>query len=130
MGKKELSVTDKAYISKNPLSQALRVHATDWLYCSGQVGIDPKTGKLTEGGIEAETVQILDNLKAVLEAGGSSMANVVKTTVFLTDLGDAPVMNRVYKTYFPEPRPTRACVQVAGLGSGAKIEIECLAFVD
>lgn len=130
MGKKELSVTDKAYISKNPLSQALRVHATDWLYCSGQVGIDPMTGKLKEGGIEAETVQILDNLKAVLEAGGSSMANVVKTTVFLTDLADAPVMNRVYKTYFPEPRPTRACVQAAGLGSGAKIEIECVAFVD
>lgn len=129
MAKKELVVTDKAYISKNPLSQALRVQATNWLFCSGQLGIDPKTGKLAEG-VEAQTVQALGNLKAVLEAGGSSLDKVVKTTVFLADLADGPVVNEVYRRYFPNLPPTRSAVQVAGLARGARIEIECLAFVD
>jgi len=129
MAKKELVVTDKAYISKNPLSQALRVQATNWLFCSGQLGIDPKTGKLAEG-VEAQTVQALENLKAVLEAGGSSLDKVVKTTVFLADLADGPVVNAVYRRYFPDLPPTRSAVQVAGLARGARIEIECLAFVD
>ena len=129
MGKKELVVTDKAYISKNPLSQALRVHATNWLYCSGQLGIDPETGRLAEG-VEAQTVQALENLKAVLEAGGSSLDKVVKTTVFLEDLADGPVVNAVYRRYFPDLPPTRSAVQVAGLAREARVEIECLAFVD
>ena len=129
MGKKELVVTDKAYISKNPLSQALRVEATRWLFCSGQLGIDPNTGKMAEG-VEAQTTQVLEGLKAVLEAGGSSLDKVVKTTVFLADLADGPVVNAVYKRYFPEPPPTRSAVQVAGLGSGAKVEIECIAYVE
>ncbi|UCC77576.1 MAG: RidA family protein [Anaerolineales bacterium] len=126
---KKLVVTDKAYISKNPLSQALKVEATAWLYCSGQLGIDPETGQLREGA-ESQTVQILENLKAVLEAGGSSLAQVVKTTVFLTDLADGPVVNAVYRDYFPDLPPTRSAVQVAGLARGARVEIECVAAID
>jgi 2-iminobutanoate/2-iminopropanoate deaminase len=129
MQTKELVVTDKAYISKNPLSQALRVRATAWLFCSGQLGIDPKTGELKEGA-EAQTVQTLENLKAVLEAGGSSLAKVVKTTVFLADLADGPVVNAVYSRYFPDLPPTRSAVQVAGLARGARVEIECIATID
>jgi 2-iminobutanoate/2-iminopropanoate deaminase len=126
---KKLVVTDKAYISKNPLSQALKVEATAWLYCSGQLCIDPETGQLREGA-ESQTVQILENLKAVLEAGGSSLAQVVKTTVFLTDLADGPVVNAVYRDYFPDLPPTRSAVQVAGLARGARVEIECVAAID
>jgi 2-iminobutanoate/2-iminopropanoate deaminase len=126
---KKLVVTDKAYISKNPLSQALKVEATAWLYCSGQLGIDPETGQLREGA-ESQTVQILENLKAVLEAGGSSLAQVVKTTVFLTDLADGAVVNAVYRDYFPDLPPTRSAVQVAGLARGARVEIECVAAID
>jgi 2-iminobutanoate/2-iminopropanoate deaminase len=129
MAKKELIVTDKAYISKNPLSQGLRVESRAWLYCSGQLGIDPQTGQLKKG-VEAQTVQVLENLKAVLEAGGSSLANVIKTTVFLADLADGPVVNAVYGSYFPDPPPTRSAVQVAGLARGAKVEIECVAVID
>jgi 2-iminobutanoate/2-iminopropanoate deaminase len=129
MAKKELVVTDKAYISKNPLSQALRVETTSWLFCSGQLGINPETGQLVEGA-EAQTVQVMENLKAVLEAGGSSLANVVKTTVFLSDLADGPVVNAVYRSYFDDLPPTRSAVQVAGLARGAKVEIECVAIVD
>jgi len=127
--KKELVVTNEAYISKNPLSQALRVRAASWLFCSGQLGIDPRTGKLAEG-IQAQTVQVLENLKAVLKAGGSSLDKVVKTTVFLIDLAEGPVVNEIYRGYFPHLPPTRSAVQVAGLGQGARIEIECLALVD
>ena len=126
MQTKELVVTPKAYISKNPLSQALKVQATEWLFCSGQLGIEPQTGKLQEG-VEAQTVQALENLKAVLEEGGSSLAMVVKTTVFLADLADGPIVNAVYKRYFPDPPPTRSAVQVAGLARGARVEIECVA---
>jgi 2-iminobutanoate/2-iminopropanoate deaminase len=129
MGKMELVQTERAYVSKNPLSQALRVETNAWLFCSGQLGIDPKTGKLA-GGAEAQTVQSLENLKTVLEAGGSSLKKVVKTTVFLSDLADAPVVNAVYKRYFPDLPPARSAVMVAGLAGGAKVEIECVAIAD
>jgi 2-iminobutanoate/2-iminopropanoate deaminase len=129
MQTKELVVTPKAYISKNPLSQALKVTATAWLFCSGQLGIDPQTGQLREGA-KAQTAQALENLKAVLETGGSSLAKVVKTTVFLADLADGPAVNEVYKGYFPDPPPTRSAVQVAGLARGALVEIECVAITD
>ena len=107
--KKELVVTDKAYISNVPLSQALRGQATPWLFCSGQLGIDPKTGKLVEG-VEAQTAQILKNLKGLLEAGGSSLDKVVKVTVFYTDLADGHVVNAVYQRYFPDVQPARSGV--------------------
>ena len=129
MQMKELVVTDKAYISKNPLSQALKVKAKSWLFCSGQLGIDPETGELREGA-EAQTVQVLENLKAVLEAGGSSLDRVVKATVFLADLDGGPVVNAVYRRYFPELPPTRSAVQIAGLGRGALLEIELIAVAD
>jgi 2-iminobutanoate/2-iminopropanoate deaminase len=126
MQAKELVVTPKAYVSKNPLSQALKVRATEWLFCSGQLGIDPQTGELKEG-VEAQTVQVMENLKAVLEEGGASLATVVKTTVFLADLADGPIVNTVYKRYFSELPPTRSAVQIAGLARGARVEIECIA---
>jgi 2-iminobutanoate/2-iminopropanoate deaminase len=129
MQTKELVVTPKAYISKNPLSQALRVKASGWLFCSGQLGIEPQTGQLQQGA-KAQTMQALENLKAVLEAGGSSLAMVVKTTVFLADLADGPIVNEVYQEYFPDPPPTRSAVQVAGLARGALVEIECLAITE
>jgi len=127
MQTKELVVTSKAYVSKNPLSQALKVRATEWLFCSGQLGIDPQTGQLREGA-EAQTIQVLENLKAVLEAGDASLDTVVKTTVFLADLADGPVVNAVYKRYFPDVPPTRSAVQISGLARGARVEIECVAF--
>ena len=129
MTRKELVVTPKANISTNPLSQALKVQASTWLYCSGQLGIDPETGELQEGA-EAQTVQVLENLKAVLEEGGSSLDKVVKTTVFLTDLADGPVVNEVYARYFDDPRPTRSAVEISKLARGALVEIECVAIVD
>jgi 2-iminobutanoate/2-iminopropanoate deaminase len=126
MAIKDLVVTEEAYISTNPLSQALRVEAATWLFCSGQLGIDPQTGELKPG-IEAQTAQALDNLAAVLEAGGAALEDVVKTTVFMTDLADGPVINEVYRRYFPQPFPTRSAVQVADLARGARVEIECIA---
>ena len=125
----KLAVTDKAYISQKPLSQALKVEAKAWLYCSGQLGIDPETGQLRERA-ESQTLQILENLEAVLEAGGSSLALVVKTTVFLADLADGPVVNAVYRDCFPNLPPTRSAVQVSGLARGARVEIECVAAID
>ena len=126
MTKKELVVTPKANISTNPLSQALKVQASTWLYCSGQLGIDPKTGELQEGA-EAQTVQVLENLKAVLEEGGSSLDKVVKTTVFLTNLADGPVVNEVYARYYTDEQPARAAFAVRELPLGAMIEIETIA---
>jgi 2-iminobutanoate/2-iminopropanoate deaminase len=126
---KELVETPKANISTNPLAQALKVQAKTWLYCSGQLGIHPKTGELADGA-EAQTVQVLENLKAVLEEGGSSLDKVVKTTVFLTDLADGPVVNEVYARYFSDPRPTRSALEISKLARGALVEIECVAIVD
>lgn len=127
---KKVIVTDRAYISKNPLSQALKVKPGEFLFCSGQLPINPETGTVVEGGTAAQTKQVLDNLKAVLEAGGSSLEQVVKTTVFLTDIRDAPEMNKVYHTYFAQDPPTRSCVEVAALARPeARIEIECMAVI-
>ena len=127
---KKVILTDRAYISKNPLSQALKVKPGEFLFCSGQLPINPETGAVVEGGIAAQTKQVLDNLKGVLEAGGSWLDQVVKTTIFLTDIRDGPEMNKVYRTYFPKDPPTRSCVEVAALGRPeARIEIECMAVI-
>jgi 2-iminobutanoate/2-iminopropanoate deaminase len=127
---RKVIVTDRAYISRNPLSQALKVKPGELLFCSGQLPIDPETETVVEGGIAAQTKQVLDNLKAVLEAGGSSLEQVVKTTVFLTDIRDAPEMNKVYRTYFAQHPPTRSCVEVAALARReARIEIEIMAVI-
>lgn len=104
-----------------PYSQAIRVGNT--LYCAGQIGLDPATGQLVEGGIEAETRRALDNQKAVLEAAGFTMGDVVQAQVFLADLNDYSAMNEVYATYFTESPPARAAVQVARLPRDARVEI-------
>ena len=110
-----------------PYSQAVR--AGDLLFASGQIGLDPATGELVPGGVEAEARRVLDNLAAVLEAGGASLGQVVRTTIFLTDLADFAVVNRVYGERFDAEPPARATVQVAALPRGACVEIDCIAHV-
>ncbi len=112
--------------SIGPFSQAIA--AGGFIFCSGQIGLDPATGKLVPGGIEEETRRCLRNLAAVLEAGGSSLEDVVKVTVMLADMADFAAMNKVYATFFKAPAPARATFQAAGLAMGAKVEIECVAF--
>jgi 2-iminobutanoate/2-iminopropanoate deaminase len=108
-----------------PYSQA--IIAGDFVFCAGQVAIDPAQGKLIEGDIAMQTRQVLTNLSAVLEAAGTSLAQVVKTTVFLQNIGDFGAMNAIYAEFFPSDPPARATVQVAALPLGAKIEIEAVA---
>ena len=100
--------------------------AGDTLYCSGQLGLVPDTGKLAEG-VEAQARQALDNLGAVLRAAGMDYADVVKTTVFLADINDFAEMNKVYGEFFTQPYPARSAVQVAKLPKDAPLEIECIA---
>lgn len=113
--------TDTAPEAIGPYSQAIQVGNT--LYCSGQIGIDPATDSLVTGGVGAETRQVLENLRAVLEAAGFSMEDVVQTQVFLADLDDYAAMNEVYGTYFNAAPPARAAVQAAGIPAGARVEI-------
>ena len=110
-----------------PYSQAIRVG--DFLFTSGQVGMSPDTGQLVGGGIEAETHQTLTNLGAVLKAGGASWADVAKTTIFLTDLADFNIVNRIYGEVATSPAPARSTVQVTALPRGARVEIEAVAFL-
>lgn len=117
--------SDGAPAAIGPYSQAVR--SGGFLFCSGQIPLDPETGKMVEGGIEPQTERVLENLSAVLAAGGSSPGKVVKTTVYLIDLGDFPAMNRVYGKYFPVDPPARATVQVAKLPVGALVEIDAVA---
>jgi reactive intermediate/imine deaminase len=110
-----------------PYSQAVE-HA-GLLFLSGQIPLDPATGRLVPGDIEAQTRRVLANLRAVLEAGGASLAHVVRTSIYLIDLADFPRVNAVYAEHFTdEPRPARSTVQVAALPLGAAIEIDAIAF--
>jgi 2-iminobutanoate/2-iminopropanoate deaminase len=126
-GKKIVS-TEKAPKAIGPYSQAIRTE--NLLFTAGQVGLDPSTMELVEGGIEAQTRQVLINLKNVLETADSGLKFVVKTTVFLQDMSDFAKMNAVYAEFFPENPPARSTVQVAGLPKGALIEIECIALIN
>ncbi len=110
-----------------PYSQAVIMDG--WLYCSGQVALDPATGEMETGGIEAEARRAFENLGAVLKEAGSSFSQVVKVCVFLKDLGDFDVVNRVYAEYFQAPYPARACVEVARLPKDALVELDCVARV-
>jgi len=110
-----------------PYSVAIQSGGT--VYLSGQVHLDPGSGKLVEGDIGRQTRQCLENLKSVLTAAGLSFEDVVKTTVFLTDMADFPAMNEVYATYMVEPFPARSTIQVAGLPLGARVEIEAIAHI-
>lgn len=108
-----------------PYSQA--VEAGGWLFCSGQIPVDPESQTLVAGDVGAATAQVLRNLTAVLAAAGLGLGDVVKTTVYLQDLGDFAAMNEVYAEHFGAPRPARACVEVARLPKGALVEIEAIA---
>lgn len=124
---KETIHTDAAPKAIGPYSQAIR--AGDFIYTAGQGGIDPQTGELVLGGIEAETRQVLLNIQNILEAGGSSMEKVVKTTVYLRDINDFAAMNAVYATFFPANPPARTTVQAAALPRGIAVEIDAIAMV-
>ena len=124
--KKEVISTDKAPAAVGPYSQAIRA-AGDLLFLSGQVPLDPATGKLVEGGIEEQAARACKNLAAVLESQGLSLDNVVKTTVFITDISNFPKVNEVYKQYFKAPCPARSCVEVRALPLGVQVEIEAIA---
>jgi 2-iminobutanoate/2-iminopropanoate deaminase len=126
-GKKIVS-TEKAPKAIGPYSQAIRTE--NLLFTAGQVGLDPMSMELVEGGIEAQTRQVLTNLKHVLETGDSGLKFVVKTTVFLQDMNDFTKMNAIYAEFFPENPPARSTVQVAGLPKGALVEIECVALLN
>jgi 2-iminobutanoate/2-iminopropanoate deaminase len=119
--------TDKAPKAIGPYSQG--IIANGFVFCSGQIPIDPATGELNTGSIEDQSRQVLKNLGAVLEAAGSSFDEVVKCTVFLQDMNDFAKMNAVYAEFFKAPSPARAAVQVARLPRDVKIEIEAIALV-
>jgi 2-iminobutanoate/2-iminopropanoate deaminase len=127
LSKKELITADRAPKAIGPYSAAIRV--SPMVFTAGQVGIDRATGELVPGGVEAETRQVLLNLQNVLESAGSSLSLVVKTTVFLRDMGDFARMNAIYAEFFTEQPPARSTVQVAGLPKGAAVEIEATAIV-
>jgi reactive intermediate/imine deaminase len=110
-----------------PYSQAVR--AGDTVYLSGQIPFDPKTMQLVSGDIEAEIRQVFENLKAVAEAAGGSLANAVKVNVFLTDLGNFAKVNEIMATYCTQPYPARAAIGVAQLPRGARVEIECVLYL-
>jgi 2-iminobutanoate/2-iminopropanoate deaminase len=124
---KEPVASDQAPKAIGPYSPAIK--AGNLVFISGQLGIDPPTGELVIGGVEAETRQVLTNMTRLLEAAGSSIANVVKTTVFLRDMADFAQMNAVYAEFFDEKPPARSTFQVAGLPKAAAVEIEAIALV-
>ena len=119
--------TDQAPAAIGPYSQAMV--SDGWVYCSGQIPIDPATGELIDGGVAEQTHQVLKNLAQVLLAAGSSMDAVVKTTVFLSDMNTFADMNGVYAEHFGDHRPARAAVQAAALPKFVDVEIECVARV-
>jgi 2-iminobutanoate/2-iminopropanoate deaminase len=122
---KKVISTTKAPAAIGPYSQAIRVG--NLVYTSGQIPIDPATGNFVEGGIKEQTRQSLTNIKAILEEAGLSMADVVKTTVFMADMNDFADMNSVYAEFFAEPYPARSAVAVKTLPKGALVEIEVVA---
>ena len=123
-GKKIVS-TAKAPKAIGPYSQAVQINGM--IYTAGQIGLDPAAMEIVSGGIEAQTLQVLTNLKHVLEASGTDLAHVVKTTVFLADMADFAAMNTIYAQFFPENPPARSTVAVAALPKGGLVEIEVVA---
>jgi 2-iminobutanoate/2-iminopropanoate deaminase len=119
--------TEEAPAAVGPYSQAIRVG--EFVFTAGQVALDPVTGEIVSQDITEQTEQVIRNLKAVLAAAGSNLDRVVKTTVFLWDMGDFAAMNAVYARHFSEPFPSRSTVEVAALPKGGLVEIECIALV-
>lgn len=108
-----------------PYSQA--IEADGWVWCAGQIGLDPQSGELVRGGAAAEAERALRSLEAVLDGAGASLGDVVKTTVFLADMADFAAVNEVYARFFPDPPPARSTFAVAALPRGARVEIEAVA---
>ena len=121
----EAVLTTQAPQPIGPYSQAIR--SGDMLFCSGQVALDPATGAMKNESIEAEVTQVMQNLSAVLSAAGLAFTNVVKTTIFLTDLNDFAAVNALYESLLAGARPARSTVEVSKLPKGARVEIECIA---
>ncbi|HEY6171355.1 MAG TPA: RidA family protein [Candidatus Kapabacteria bacterium] len=124
---KSIILTTDAPAPIGPYSQAIR--SGNMLFCSGQVALDPKTGEMKNASIEEETRQSLVNLSAVVSAGGAMLGDVVKTTIFLTDLGNFATVNAIYDEFFGSSKPARSTVQVSALPKGANVEIECIAII-
>jgi len=117
--------TEKAPAAIGPYSQAIEVNG--FVFASGQIPLDPETGNVVEGGIKEQTRQALENASNVMQAAGLSLADVVKTTVFMADMADFAAMNEVYSTFFNEPYPARSAVAVKALPKGVLVEVECIA---
>ena len=125
MSRLEIVDTDCAPRAIGPYSQAVVVDG--WVFCSGQIALDPTDGEVVGDEASLQTDRVMKNLAAVLQAGGASLATVVKTTVFLVDMADFAAMNEVYGRHFGDHRPARATVAVAGLPRGVRVEVECVA---
>jgi len=120
--------TNAAPAAIGPYSQAMQ--AGNLLFCSGQLGLDPATGQMVEGGVEAETRQALHNLKAILRAAGCTTTDIIKTTVYLIDMADFTAVNTIYADMLAPAKPARACIAVAALPKGARVEIEAIAQIE
>jgi 2-iminobutanoate/2-iminopropanoate deaminase len=123
--KPEVIVSEKAPKAVGAYAQAVK--AQGFVFLSGQIPLDPATGELVQGDIATQTRRVLDNLKAVLEGAGTNLSNVVKATIYLIDMNDFAVVNQTYAEYFPDAKPARATVAVAGLPRGSKVEIDMIA---
>lgn len=121
----EVISTTKAPAAIGPYSQAIKIN--NFLFASGQLGIDPSTGNFVPGGIKEQSIQVFKNILSILEESGLTLKNVVKTTVFLADMADFAVMNEVYSSYFEEPYPARSAVAVKTLPKNGLVEIEIIA---
>lgn len=125
MSRSEVVHTDRAPRAIGPYSQAIAVDG--WLFCSGQIALDPATGEVVPGDVSVQTERVMTNLAAVLAAAGASLDSVVKTTVFLASMADFAAMNEVYGRHLGAHRPARSTVAAAGLPRGVAVEIECIA---
>ncbi|HEV2994899.1 MAG TPA: RidA family protein [Chthoniobacterales bacterium] len=125
---KKIISTNEAPAAVGPYSQAVRIGST--VYCAGQIPLDPKSGQIVSKDISEQTRRVLDNISAILKAEGLLFENIVKTTIFLTDLADFQTVNEIYASYFKQAPPARSTVQVAALPKGARIEIEAIAVAE
>ncbi len=124
---KEIIYTEKAPRPIGPYSQGVKVGS--WLFISGQIPIDPVTGQLVEGSFRDKVVRVLENIKAIVEATGGSLENVVKVTVYLRDISKFPEFNEIYAQYFREKPPARVVVEVSNLPKGVDLEVEAIAYI-
>jgi len=126
---REIINTSKAPGAIGPYSQAVKIPAGKMIFTAGQIAFDPVTGQLLDGDIKIQTRRVLENVKAILEASGASLNDVVKTTVFMSNLGEFQAMNEVYAEFFPDNPPARSTVEVSALPRGAKVEIDTIAII-